>query len=382
MSLRVDNFNTEYLSGFLERYNNDLLKEDKIKSWIHKLSKPTVRQLEILAKKAKIPFGNLFLENPEFPALPIADYRTFDNSKHNHISLELLDSININLDRLEWIDNELFETGYPLLETVNLKPLLVNPEAAAQRIREKLKMEEAWLFKISNENIDLIKYVREKLEEWPIFIFKGSSIENNNRRSFSLEEFRGYSLLGKHSAIIFVNSRDHKHAQIFTIFHELVHICIGEPGVTNTNFSSIDKYKEIERYCNKVAAAILIPNKSIVNNYLESVSMDNILRLTKRIKISPQVFIFRLQELSIIEKEKAKLLLKEYDYLVSETNLTPKSAGGPNPMIVRWSQLGQKFPYLVLNSLKRGGITYRSAYKLIGYKGDSFNKFFDKHSSS
>lgn len=77
-----------------------------------------------------------------------------------------------------------------------------------------------------------------------------------------MSEFRGFALVDEYAPLIFINGADFTSAQMFTLIHELVHIWIGEGGVSN--FEVMQPLPiEIERYCNAVAAEVLVPRAEL-----------------------------------------------------------------------------------------------------------------------
>ena len=79
-----------------------------------------------------------------------------------------------------------------------------------------------------------------------------------------LNEFRGFALSNEYAPLIFINSKDTDAARSFTLLHELAHIAIGKSGLSN------DLYEhQVEQWCNKVAAEVLIPKDSLQRNYEE-----------------------------------------------------------------------------------------------------------------
>lgn len=74
----------------------------KLAEWISGDSKPTLKQLEKLAKATHAPLGYLFLPAPPVEMIPIPDMRTMGNAAISRPSPDLLDTVYACQQRQEW----------------------------------------------------------------------------------------------------------------------------------------------------------------------------------------------------------------------------------------------------------------------------------------
>jgi transcriptional regulator with XRE-family HTH domain len=65
----------------------------KLPEWEEGEALPTLKQLEAFAKAVHVPIGYLFLPSPPEEALPVPDFRTFDNREVVQPSPNLLDTL-------------------------------------------------------------------------------------------------------------------------------------------------------------------------------------------------------------------------------------------------------------------------------------------------
>jgi len=196
-------------------------------------------------------------------------------------------------------------------------------------------------------------------------------VGNNNTRKLSVAEFRGFALADEYAPLIFINSQDSKAAQIFTLAHELVHIWLGSRSVSNhpINFWSSKATNEIERFCNKCAAELLVPEDQFALRWKGGEDLESRLQSTCRhFRVSSLVILRRALELQYIDqtefqdqydRENAKI--KEYADKKAE-----RSRGSFYPTF--FARHSNRFTLSVVASAAEGRLPYRHAASLLGVK--------------
>lgn len=130
---------------------------------------------------------------------------------------------------------------------------------------------------------------------------------------------RGFSLHAGNVALIAVNTRDHVRARLFSYAHELAHLALRDDSVCLTRNDS-----GIEAFCNRVAAALLMP-AAAVRRYVRArlggrvESRENAVTLRNHFGVSLQAAAIRADTLKLAS---ADLL----NNLVTESE--PKQSGG------------------------------------------------------
>lgn len=341
------------------------VKTDKIEKWINGESKPTFKQAQNLAEKLHIPFGYLFLSEPPKEELPIPDFRTIKNEPTYHISPYLTELI-FDLDRKQhWYREYMIDNGYEPLSFVGSASASMPVASLAHKIKELIRWQDA--FEKSKSKEDFIYEISRHVEKIGIMVMRSSYAGSATQHTVKVEELRGLAIADSYAPLIFLNSADTRSAQVFTLAHELVHIWIGESGISDLDFLS--KHQEhIEKYCNDVAAEILIPEEELKKLWDSSSSViQNCKKIATRYYISDFVVLKRAYDLRIINYGMYKKL---YDYLTEEWQKIKeqqKSSGG-NYYNTKPAKESKRFSTAVVESALEGKLFYRDAMQLLNIK--------------
>lgn len=227
-----------------------------------------------------------------------------------------------------------------------------------------------WMMEYSKVD-DALRFLTETIENLGVVISYNSVVGFNNKRPIAVEECRGFALVDDYAPFIFVNSRDAKYAQMFTLVHEFAHILTGySAGLGNSDISSTDI---TEQFCDAVAAAYLVPENLLKEVWTEV--GENYEILSKKLKVSRFVIARCAKDYGLITKEHFFALYKKWmaEPLVRKEI---KGSGGDfrRTAIKRVSRL---FLIHVSNAVENNALLYMDAFRLTGLKGDTFRKVVD-----
>jgi Zn-dependent peptidase ImmA (M78 family)/transcriptional regulator with XRE-family HTH domain len=341
------------------------IDKETLESWESGKSKPTFRQAEKLAHVLRIPFGYLFLSSVPSDPVALPDLRTIAGRPMD-ASPDLVDVVNDILRKQHWYGEFLMDMGIPALPFVGAFSKDDGAESVADNIRSIIGINDDLRRQCATWSEFFTTVVR-LTEDAGIVVMRSGIVAGNTRRPLSVQEFRGFAISDVYAPAVFINSKDAKVAQIFTLAHELAHIWIGESGVSNPDFgkTSAQQVNAIEKFCNRVAAEVLVPSSGFQRNWKSTVSaQENMLKLSTFYRVSRFVVLRQAFDLGLIaQKEYAKLIKLEYDKYLKGN----ESSGGNyyNSLFARNSY---KLTAAVTSALAEGQVLYTEAARLLGVR--------------
>ncbi|HLE61832.1 MAG TPA: ImmA/IrrE family metallo-endopeptidase [Pyrinomonadaceae bacterium] len=229
----------------------------KLVAWEQGNVKPTLKQVEAFASATHTPVGFLFLPEPPIERIPIPDLRTMRTRPFSRPSPDLLDMIYVCQQRQEWYRDFARSDRLSALPFVGSATLKSNVESTAASMRQALKFDLDERRQLPTWTDALRRFI-EQADDMGIMVMCSGVVLNNNSRRLDPDEFRGFALADDLAPLVFINGADTKAAQMFTLAHELAHIWLGQSAVSDAEPSHVSEH-EVERWCNKVAAELLVP---------------------------------------------------------------------------------------------------------------------------
>ncbi|MCO6489520.1 MAG: ImmA/IrrE family metallo-endopeptidase [Phaeodactylibacter sp.] len=341
------------------------VKEEQLMDWESGEDHPTFRQAQNLAKKLLIPFGYLFLAKPPAVEPQIADLRTVRDEERNKFSLEFEDVLNDAQRKQNWYREQLLQEGAERLAFIGRFSIADNVEYVAQDIRDILGINREFRNSCSSWEDFLSKCI-EKAEARGILVLRNGVVGNNNRRKLSVREFRGFVLSDPLAPLIFINNNDTQAAKVFTLAHELAHLWINESGVSNVDPGSatIVPVNKIERFCNQVAAEVLVPQHAFLESWDDKAALqENLNTLCRLFRVSAPVILIRARTLRKISDQAFYEEYPKYNAARPRTEYT--SGNFNNTLPVRNSKTLTR---AIISSALEGTTLYRDAARLLGIK--------------
>ena len=368
--------NPELLRWARERANiaqEDLeSKFNKLADWENGQVKPTLKQLESFAKAVHVPFGYLFLPEPPQEAIPIPDFRTFEGLTVTRPSPNLLDTIYSCQERQDWYRDFARINGEAQLDFVGNASLASSPETVAAEMRDIVGFNLAARRACLTWTDALRLFVR-KLDDAGILVMVSGIVLSNNHRPLDLNEFRGFALCDPFAPLVFVNGKDTKAAQMFTLAHELAHIWLGASALSNQEAAPGEGFRDEEVWCNAVAAEFLVPLRALQTDLQRNEPLpDALSRLARNFKVSTLVILRRLLDSGWLTRERFGPAWEEEKERLRR--LTQKNSDGGNFYRTTVSRVGRRFARAVVASTLEGNTLYRDAFRMLGTRSsETFN---------
>ena len=383
-SVKIE-IDSSILHWIIEKISNDNVDNNTISllnKWINGVTKPTFNQIEDVSKKTHIPFGYFFLKKPPEDELSLIHCRTINSTKMKNPSRNLIDTINIMSNAQEWMAEYNEDEGLDPLPFVGRFKNTDDPSIIAEDIRNELNIEVDW-FKNVKHAEESFKYLKNRISDLGILVMQNGIVGNSTNRPLNIEEFRAFTLINEYAPLIFINSKDEKHAKVFSLVHELSHIWLGEDDLFNDNDFGEFEVSKTEQICNAVAADILTPSSIFVEKWNQSGDTEdtNISDIAKYFKCSKSVILRRALTHNFISKRNYDNLTNNLKKERKDLDLLKKGkfkkSGGGNLYNSNASRWDNNFIFALDNSTKSGRTSYLEAYRLTKMKGNTFHKFVD-----
>lgn len=331
-------------------------------AWEAGTALPTLKQVEAFANATHTPVGYLFLPEPPVEKVPIPDFRAPGNERVGHPSPDLLDTIYVCQQRQEWFRNYARSMGESPLEFVGSARVGDDVVRTAARIREELgfdldvrRQTPTWT--------DALRRFIEQADGLGILVMCNGVVQNNNYRHLDPQEFRGFAMADDLAPLVFINGADTKAGQMFTLAHELAHIWLGQSAVSDSQPSAVPD-QQVERWCNEVAAELLVPLDAMRQAYRPDGELaDEIERLARRFKVSTLVILRRILDVGGLTREE---FWEAYHAEVARLRAIPRGSGG-NFYLTQAARVSKRFAAALCASTLEGQTRYNDAFRMLGF---------------
>ena len=345
----------------------------KLEAWEAGEILPTLKQVEAFARTVHVPIGYLFLPAPPEEQLPIPDFRTMAGRPVWRASRDLLDTIYMAQERQDWYHEFALATREPEVRFVGSLTTNTPVPKAAAAITALLGFDLGARAACRTWGEALRLFIAQA-DRAGVLVMVSGVVLSNNHRPLDPQEFKGFALADARAPLVFINGRDTKAGQMFTLAHELVHLWLGASALSDVSAATIKGHRREEVWCNAVAAELLVPLAVVREELLPGEVLDMTLqRLSRRFKVSTLVILRRLLDAGVLTRpEFDSAWLAELNRLVSAVR---SSVGGGNFYRTTLSRVSRRFARALVESTLEGQTLYRDAFRMLGVTNtETFNK--------
>ena len=343
---------------------------------------PTRSLLTRMAKQYRRPLLTFYMSAPprkgdrgqDFRTLPV-DYSDADEA--------LLDALIRDVKARQSMVRAMLEDEEDTkpLHFVGSMRMSQGVSAVLSSIQETIQIDIAE-FRAEDSPSEAFTLLRNRVEAVGIFVLLIGNL-GSYHTAIDLATFRGYALADDIAPFVIINDQDARPAWSFTLLHELVHIWLGQTGV-----SDLRAEISIEKFCNDVAGEFLLSNSE-----LEQLDLDDRTDLEsaqRRIgefaldrNLSASMVAYKLYRMGTIDFETWKLLSQTFRTMwIARRNerrirAREQEIHGPTYYPVRRHRIGKALLELVGSMMRAGAITTSKAGKVLGVKAKNVQNLLD-----
>ena len=337
---------------------------DQLNTWKAGEKQPTLKQLEAMSRKTRIPFGYFLLQTPPDEDIALAEYRTIGSKRRQKPSRELIDILDQMTAIQDWMRNELRREQSDALPFVGCCSLHDSATEIAQRIRDALALKTNWYREGKNAE-DNFNHLRNTLAQHGLLIFTGGKVGANTHRPLDVKEFRAFTLVDAYAPLVFINTTDTANGRLFSLLHETVHVWLGKNSLFNNSEWSDEHVSLLEQKCNAVAAELLVPAADFSEIWESSIPVEDMIEgAARHFRCSEAVILRRAYEMKRIPRDVyARMLALQKERWEHAKAQKKKSSGGDfyNTLL---SNLDHRFLAALERSVIQGNTQDTDAYRL------------------
>lgn len=335
----------------------------RLAEWERGWAQPTLKQLESFAAATYVPVGYLFLDAPPREPMPIPDFRTIAGTAMARPTPHLLDTIYDCQRRQAWYRDYAIATREPRRTFIGSVTITAPIDDTAASMREALGLDLDARSRCPTWT-DALRDLIAQADRVGVLVMVSGVAGNNTHRPLDPDEFRGFALIDDLAPVIFVNGADTKAAQMFTLAHELAHLWLGQSALSDADPAVLPR-NHIERWCNQVAAELLVPLLVLRTELRADESVaDALARLARRFKVSTLVVLRRMLDAGALSRAAFR---EAYDHELARLLTISRGTGG-NFYLSQAARVSKRFARALVTSTLEGNTLYRDAFRLLGVR--------------
>lgn len=332
-----------------------------LESWETGERHPTVAQFRKAAAVYKRPTFVLKLHRPPTDFQPMRDFRRADAAPMPYW-------LNVGIRRaLEQLDffEELAEFAPSVERSLPTLHSEMEPVDAVALLRDTLGVsldrQQSW-----NDADDALAGWREAAIRFGVFVMQFERV--------GVDDARGLSRRGTPYSVIGLNAADSPRGKIFSLIHGITHLALD----TDRHVSVCDTHPrtsvQIERFCNRVAGATLLPTEAAklslrgMRDMSQASLLSRLYQVGTRFHVSSEVVLVRAIELGYLDGSAWERLVPELHKLSEDARLARVGKAGGDYYTTVISRYGRTYVESVIDAFSADALTLSSACSALELK--------------
>ncbi|MDR9365878.1 MAG: XRE family transcriptional regulator [Balneolaceae bacterium] len=343
------------------------VREEKWLSWEKGEQKPTTNQLIRIANYLDRTPAFFYLNSLPDEREPLSEFRTINNKLLVSGSPKLIAAIREAKRNRETLLELYSEQRKTPVQIPSLDMLNGTVQEKGERIRNwlgiSMSAQNAW-----RSSSEALTNWKNLIEEKDIYVVQFPFVD--------VDECRGFALSEEPVPIIGINSKDSYNARIFTLIHELAHILYRDSVLINDSLAGyFESGRTMEQKCNRLAAEILVPEVELIREFnAQSFSVKEVMRLSRKFRVSGYVLLIRLKTARLITEEAYRALESQFSFYDS----SGKGSDGGNPYYNQIVRKGRLYLKTAFQSYFDNQINVVELANLTGWKVPNLNELAAK----
>jgi len=340
--------------------------KDKFEKWENGSVEPTWNQLRDLSNQYKRPSAFFFRTK-----VPPKDKMNFIEYRRQDIAFkDKTPKLIYNIRRSKFMRNNYIELlqnmKLPIINFSKNKFESKNIVEFALKIREMLSVslseQKEWIFnKNKGKDYGHYRFINEwkdTLNNLGILVFETENV--------SLNEMKALAIYYEYYPIILLNGSDNVNSRIFSLFHELVHLMLGESAICD-----LDEETKKEVFCNAVAGEFLVPSKDFIENSIvsdynnEEWEDKHLFELSHEYGVSKDVILRKLLNINKISSDFYNSKIRQWN---KEHSNKKKEDSGGSHLNNKIKYNGKMYSRLVLSAYENNVINATDFSEYMGLR--------------
>ena len=216
------------------------------------------------------------------------------------------------------------------------------------------------------------KLLRSQAENAGVFVLLKGNL-GSHHTALPVKVFRGFVIADDVAPFVVVNDNDSEPAWSFTLLHELVHLLLGQTGISGARPGT-----KVEEFCNNVAAEWMLPARTL--DRIEFARDRDVAECQQRIgefarprNLSHTMVAYRLLRTGRIDQRTFERLYSDFGKHWQQQRDRRRaqargSDGGPDYYVVRRQRVGQALLGFARRMLESGALSTTKAARILGVK--------------